>query len=403
MIASGAGVAALLICPNGEMSSELNPLLNHHLPGAKIHLLKEYPSSEELSVAIQEHVPRLCFLDAVSDEKLADATLGDLQILDGSIQTVVLLSANAPDLILRCLRQGAAEFMIQPFSSEDLKPVLSRLAQLTPANFSYGKGGRIIALAPAKGSCGSSTIAANLASHHKKLGANRVLLADMDALTGILSFLLKVKSNYSVMDAVTRSSSLDRDLWNGMVAHVNGIDVLLAPENPMDTLQESTDPTPILEFARQLYDLVILDCPVLLSEWGLPLANACDELYLVTTNELPALQATQRVLSYLDNNRVERSKLRLVVNRYSRDVGLSEDAIATALHTDVHQVIASDYTAVQRALVEGKPIPLNSAFGKGLSALAERISGANSNGSSPKKKTKNSGLGKMISSFFSKK
>jgi len=54
-------------------------------------------------------------------------------------------------------------------------------------------------------------------------------------------------------------------------------------------------------------------------------------LLLVTTNELPALQAAQRALSYLDTNRIGRWKIRLVVNRYLRDVGLSREVIGTAL------------------------------------------------------------------------
>ena len=99
------------------------------------------------------------------------------------------------------------------------------------------------------------------------------------------------------------------------------------------------------------------------------------ELLLVTTNELPALQAAQRALSYLDANRVGRWKVRLVVNRYLRDVGLSREVIGTALHTDVFETLPSDYEAVQKALMDGKPIPTSSTFGKGIVQLVERLGG----------------------------
>ena len=75
-----------------------------------------------------------------------------------------------------------------------------------------------------------------------------------------------------------------------------------------------------------------------------------NELLLVTTNELPALQAAQRALSYLDTNRVGRWKIRLVVNRYLRDVGLSREVIGTALHAEVFETLPSDYEAVQKSL-----------------------------------------------------
>jgi pilus assembly protein CpaE len=105
------------------------------------------------------------------------------------------------------------------------------------------------------------------------------------------------------------------------------------------------------------------------------MARLCDQLLLVTTNELPALQAAQRSLSYMDRNGVDREKIHLVVNRHSKEVGLSQEAIQTALRTDVFHMLPSDYETVQRSLMEGKPIPGGSALGKGLSALAERLAG----------------------------
>jgi hypothetical protein len=66
---------------------------------------------------------------------------------------------------------------------------------------------------------------------------------------------------------------------------------------------------------------------------------------------------------------VGRWKIRLVVNRYLRDVGLSREVIGTALHTEVFETLPSDYEAVQKALLDGKPIPASSAFGKGVLQL----------------------------------
>ena len=98
-------------------------------------------------------------------------------------------------------------------------------------------------MAPTKGACGASTIAANLAHKRKTFGVDRLLLADLDPLTGTVSFLLKLKSNYSFLDAMNLASSLDGDLWKGVVSSMDGIDVVLAPENPMDVLNQPHDPT----------------------------------------------------------------------------------------------------------------------------------------------------------------
>jgi Flp pilus assembly CpaE family ATPase len=49
--------------------------------------------------------------------------------------------------------------------------------------------------------------------------------------------------------------------------------------------------------------------------------------------------------------------------------------IGTALHTEVFESIPSDYESVQKALMDGKPVPLTSPFGKSLGQLAERLAG----------------------------
>ena len=156
---------------------------------------------------------------------------------------------------------------------------------------------------------------------------------------------------------------------------VNGVDVLLAPELMAEGIQDLRDPTPILEYARHAYDVVVIDAGGVYGDWNLNQARLATELLLVTTNELPALQAAQRALSYLDTNRIGRWKVRLVVNRYLRDVGLSREVIGTALHTEVFDSLPSDYEAVQKSLMDGKPIPAGTPFGKAIMQLADKLGG----------------------------
>ncbi|MBZ5605575.1 MAG: AAA family ATPase [Acidobacteriia bacterium] len=296
--------------------------------------------------------------------------------LGPSVQVVALLAGNDPDLILRCLRAGAVDFLIQPFSADQLEAAMAKLSRMQPAADTGGKEpAKIFAVMPAKGACGATTIACNLAFQWKRLGAQRILLADLDPLAGTMSFLLKIKSIYSFLDTLQHAYELDADLWNGMITTVNGVDVLLAPELMVEGAQDLRDPTPILDYARHAYDVVIVDTGGVYGEWNLNTARAANELLLITTNELPALQAAQRALSYLDTNRIGRWKIRLLVNRYHRDVGLSREVIGTALHTEVFDILPSDYEAVQKALMEGKPTPTSTSFGKGIMQLADRLGG----------------------------
>ena len=363
----------VVISPNSRMVRELAPLLETHLVGSSINFVNSYPSPRDIPSALGDGSPQLVFLDLVSDPERALQLLAEMVRLGSPVQVVALLSANDPDLMLRCLRAGAADFLLEPFTAEQLDTVLANTARLQPAPDPAADNTRIIAVMPAKGACGATTIACNLAFYWKRMGAKRVLLADLDPLTGTLSFLLKIKSVFSFLDALQRAHELDADLWRAMVTNVNGVDVLLAPELITDNPPELNDPSPILEYARRAYDVIILDAGNVYGDWNLNQARAAQDILLVTTNELPALQAAQRALSYMDANRVGRWKIRLLVNRYQREIGLSRDVIGTALHTEVFDAIPSDYEAVQKALMEGKPVPANTAFGKSLTQVVERL------------------------------
>ncbi len=366
---------AVVISPSSRVLEELEPLLTSQLPGIQINYVRMYPSPRDLG-GILSGGPPLVFLDMASDSDQAVQLLSEVSRISNNAPVLALLSGNNPDLILRCLRAGAADFLIQPFTADQFEAAMTKVARAQPAGEGAGKEpAKVLAVMPAKGACGATTVACNLAFQWKRHSEKKILLADLDLLAGTLSFLLKIKSVHSFVDVLLRASELDQDLWNAMVTNVNGVDVLLAPELVAEGIQDLKDPSPIIEYARHAYDIVVIDAGGVYGEWNLAQARLATDLLLVTTNELPALQAAQRALSYLDTNRIGRWKVRLVVNRYHRDVGLSREVIGTALHTEVFDSLPSDYEAVQSALMEGKPIPTSTPFGKGIMQLADKLGG----------------------------
>lgn len=362
-----------VITPNLKIAEELELLLKQRLTGAAVTHLRSYPSPRDAVASLAG--AQLVFLDVSSDHAQALQLLPEMARMGGATQTVALLSGNDPDVILRCLRAGASDFLIQPFTLDQLDAAMAKMARLHLSTDGGREPAKIFAVMPAKGACGATTIACNLAYQMKRLGFSKVLLADLDPLAGTTSFLLKIKSVYSFLDALNHAPELDADLWGGMVTNVNGVDVLLAPELMVEGSQDLRDPTPVLEYARHSYDAIVVDTGSVYGEWNLNTARAASDLLLITTNELPALQAAQRALSYLDTNRIGRWKIRLLVNRYHRDVGLSREVIGTALHTEVFDILPSDYEAVQKALMEGKPAPASTAFGKAMIQLSDRLGG----------------------------
>ena len=229
---------------------------------------------------------------------------------------------------------------------------------------------------PGKGACGATTLACNLAFQLQRLNpAKKVLLADLDPTTGTLSFLLKLKSSYSFVDALTHSSQMDEDLWKALVTNQQGVDVILSPDTPVEVVQVH-EAAAMIQYSRENYGAVILDAASPYGAWAEEVAKLCDELVLVTTNELPALHSTQRAIAHLERIGIERSKIKLVVNRFNADLGLDREAIQTALSLEVFQLFPNDADTIQKSLLEGKPVASSTALGKLFVNMAERMGGS---------------------------
>jgi pilus assembly protein CpaE len=380
----------IVISPSRKYVAELLPIISNEIADAPVIEIGGYPALNNLNELPLTSSDTVCFLDVSSDQRTALAVLSALAALKANLHTVVLVEEADPTLILQCLRCGAQEFLTRPFTQEQLRQVLEKLSRLSP---SLGaERGRITAIIPAKGACGATTMASNLAVHFKRISDGRVLLADLDPLTGTVSFLLKLKSTYSFLDALQHAESLDADLWKGLVSSSQGVDVLLPPENPVDSIQGLRSAAPILEFARRMYDHVVVDVGSIYGDWTVSVARAADDVLVISTNELPALQATARGLQYLESSGVQRHKTKLIINRFNKDAGLNKEMIEMALHTEVHHLVPSDYENVQRALLDGKVIPTTTVFGKSLLALSQGLLGKTGKEAETTKKASSGGV-----------
>jgi pilus assembly protein CpaE len=382
---------ALFICPNPKIVRELAPILSKLLPTFSSHELSAYPNRHQFAEVLGSEGPNLCLLEISEPYEKGLSLIADILRTDAKLPIVVVLSNNDPELVLRCLRQGASDFLIQPFAPDQVEAALQKIARQQPSRLKTP--GRVYCIMPAKGGCGASTIASNLA-YQLKRGDKRILLADLDPLAGTLSFLLKIKSSYSFMDVLARAQDIDADLWKAVVTARHGVDVLLSPEVMTEGMSDLKDARGIIEYARHTYDLVVLDMGGAYGEWNLSQAQLADEILLVTTNELTSLQSVQRVIGYLEANNIPRYKLRLVVNRYDRHTGLSKDVIGTALHTEIFHILPADYEAIQKSLMEGKPLAPNTSFGKSMIGLVDRLAG-----SSEAQSKKGSSLSGLLSLF----
>lgn len=360
---------AVLISPNPELRRSIVRAIGARMELSECSGPEGYPDSD----TVLGQAPDLCLIDVGTDGEHALSMVREIS--DSGVPVVALHLSSDSDLILRSLRCGASEFLSEPIGSDQLWEAFERLARRNSSGKTRSRVGRVWTVMPAKTNYGATTVSCNIAVRLKRLEQRRVLLADMDLLIGSVGFSLKLKSPFSVVDALSGCTTIDRELWKKLTVSYGGVDVLLGPEKPRFDPSETAAIPHLFQFWRESYGVTIVDSPGPVSAWQTALAGASDELLLVTTNELPAVHATQKALRMLDAAGMDKTRIRLVVNRYNRENGLSEDAIQTALKTEVWHILPNDYEPVQKAVLDGKTVPPACRLGKAIDDLCERLTG----------------------------
>ena len=376
----------LIVCPQPDVYRRLQAVLTE-LAVEQPCTLTEYPRSGTIGALVERNACNICFLDAATDCEHAQLLISELA---PSVPVVALHPRDDADLILRCLRRGACEFVADP-TTDAVGGVFARLAR-TRSDAVYRAPGALYCVIPGKPGCGASTLAANMAVQLHNDGADPVLLVDGDQLTASIAFMLKLKPEFHLEDVLRDWMRMDDDLWSRLTVQAFGVDVLAAPEDPtMRTEVSRQFAGELCAFWRERYEAVVLDLPDVRAASDCGFTSQADIILLVTTNELAALQATRRSLRYLDAGAGDHAKLRLILNRHTPVSGFKREEVNTALAMQPFAILNNDYAVIQAALLDGKPVPPESRFGQSVQALCRQLS----HKSAPVKKS-SSWLGSLL-------
>lgn len=360
----------MIICPAAGLCDSLRAVLEELGYHEYSHLIN-YPRLESARKLAAQQQSNVIFIDVATSTDEAMSLVGDLAEEYG---VVAMHPAGDADMILRCLRRGASEFLFGVPTAARVKEVLERVATLrAPAE--TAKAAPVYAVVPGKPGCGASTVAVHLALGLKQAGLERVLLMDLDLCTGSVGFLLKLKPDFHLEHALHDSERLDKEMWHRLVARVHGIEVLAAPEHAARLQLDAAAAERIITFCRSQYDAIVLDTPGLANPLTITLAAISDHVLLTTTNELAPLHSTSHALTHLESGGLARNRVKLLLNRYTPSTGLTKEEVSRALQLEVYGTLANDYDTLQRSLLEGRPAPPTCRFTRSLAGLCEKLAG----------------------------
>jgi pilus assembly protein CpaE len=311
----------------------------------------ERPSASSLATACSGG-PRVALVDLGSDgsgvglhaiEELARGASAS------SVPVVALAARKDPELILQAMRAGAREFVVLTEPGE-LARVVGELWRRVAAD---EPSGQIVAMFPAKGGLGATTLATNLAGALQE-GGRKVVVVDLDVQLGDVLVFLDSASRYTIADVLQNVKRLDHELLHSSLCrHASGIYVLSQSDHLEDADKvEPSQIAPLLTFLARHFDYVVCDGLRGFDEIALATLDAAHHVLLMVTQDVPAVKNAQRCLDVMRRLGYGDDKVHLVVNRHQKsDIDLQ--SIADNLGVPVQASVANDFSTVSKAINRG--------------------------------------------------
>ncbi len=371
------------------MADQIRVLIVDDIPETRDHLAKllGFESDIEVVGSAASGAEAL----SVATSMLPDVILMDINMPDmDGITATEQLSAEVPtaavvmmsvqgeaDYLRRSMLAGAREFLVKPFSSDELtasiRQVYSRERDkanrllisnpvVAPRSASDREPGQVVAVFSPKGGVGRTTVAVNLAVAAATELGRKVVIVDGSFQFGDVGVLLNLNpKNKSIADLVPELEAGEAESIDTFVInHSSGVRVLLAPPSPeMAELITPSGVKRVLEVLRESNDLVIVDCSSYFNDTTLAILDASDVILTMLTLEITSIKNMRLFLEVADQLGYDSRKMRLVLNRADSTLGIRVADVEHSIGRKVDHSIVSDGRSVVYALNRGVPFFLS--------------------------------------------
>jgi pilus assembly protein CpaE len=382
--------------PNlSEMADQIRVLVVDDIPETRDHLTKLLSFESDIDVVGAAASGREALEMATKlnpDVVLMDINMPDMDGIAATEQlsatvpsaAVVMMSVQGEaDYLRRSMLAGAREFLVKPFSSDELTASIrqvharerdkaSRIAATTPlvrptaSSGGSGEGsdelGQVVAVFSPKGGVGRTTVAVNLAVAAATELGKKVVIVDGSFQFGDVGVLLNLNPrSKSIADLVPELEAGDLDsLDTFVITHSSGVKALLAPPSPeMAELVTPAGIKRIIEALRIDHDLVVVDCTAFFNDTTLAILDVADIILTMLSLEITSIKNMRLFLEVAEQLGYEAGKVRLILNRADSALGIRVTDVEHSIGRKVDETIVSDGRSVVYALNRGVPFFLS--------------------------------------------
>jgi Flp pilus assembly CpaE family ATPase len=306
-------------------------------------------------------------------------TFTTAKIRASGVPIIVLSGSDTESLALQMVQQGAQDYIVKSACNCDvliktLQYAVGRSSQKAAEDTTSDQG-NLIGVMGAKGGVGATTFACNLAVELRRQTDQATLLVDLDVNAGLVNFLMSTEAEYSILDAVANLYRLDLSCWDGIVAHgPGGVDIVQSPNLLGVDNSDVRKIQHVLSPIRSFYPWTVLDLGRM-SGLSLSLLDKVRELYLVTTESVPALYEAKRAIGALIEAGIDADRLRIIVNQVSSTQGFSGSELGRLFGVPVFAKLPGAAQELHDACTQRKLLGAGCDYRLQVARLARKVAG----------------------------
>jgi len=306
-----------------------------------------------------------------------------------AIHAIELLRATTTDLavfahgdlhnpmnIVTAMRAGAGEYIDRQAGNEVLAEAFTRFtANRTKTRGSAGKA-RVFTVVNAKGGAGATTLAVNTALALQQ-DHGQTALIDF-APIGHAALHLNLRPSFGVMDALQNLHRLDASLLDGLMTPTkDGLHLLAGPQQPDQATPTAGELARLFDLLVNHYRYVVVDCSGRMDATTRLLADLSNAVLMVTQTDVVSLWSTGRIRPFLEEVN-GRSRLRLVLNRYKKIPGFTEEDVEKATNCKILWKVPNNFQLIGPAIDKGEPVAMmaDQEVGRSFRSLADLLAQA---------------------------
>src|SRR5881392_1635862 len=318
-------------------------------------------------------------MDGITATEIISNTVPESPIIMMSVQ-------GEQDYLRRSMLAGAREFLVKPFSADELINAIRHVHELEKvkrARYAAAGGprqtGQIVTFFSPKGGVGRTTIATNLAVALHQLTQKPVVLVDGSLPFGDIAVILNMSPKAkTVADLIGSFENTDSDVLESvLVSHSTGIKVLLAPPTPESAeLITGANMKHILELLRERYAYIVVDTWPSFQEQVITMLDVADVILTLMTLEITSLKNVRVFMEIAEKLGYGSDKVQLVANRNDSSGGIKASDVEASLGRKIPHTIVSDGRTLVLAVNRGVPFVIShreSQVAKDIFTLAQRL------------------------------